>query len=137
MWFFVTEMKTEELKDISTREDVELLVDRFYAKIRVHSELGPIFNDRIRDHWDEHMVTLVNFWETLLLNNRTYFGAPFPKHVNLPIEDLHFEMWLSLFFMTIDEHFQGPVAEDAKFRAHNIARSFSFKIAYFRSGGQG
>ena len=36
-------------QDILTIEDVKLLVDRFYEKIRVDELLGPIFNERIQN----------------------------------------------------------------------------------------
>ena len=38
-------------KEIQSREDVALLVQQFYAKIRADSEIGFYFNETIKN-WD-------------------------------------------------------------------------------------
>jgi hypothetical protein len=63
--------------DIATTDDVALLVDRFYGKVRCGALLGPIFNDVAQVDWPSHMATLYSFWETMLLGTGTYRGAPF------------------------------------------------------------
>ena len=45
-----------------------------------------------------------------------------PKHLQLPVEQRHFDRWLSLFNETLDALFAGEVAENAKLRAASIAR---------------
>jgi hypothetical protein len=71
--------------DIATSDDVALLVDQFYGKVRYDDLLGPIFNDVAQVDWPAHMATLYSFWETMLLGTGTYRGAPFPKHAVLPV----------------------------------------------------
>ncbi len=56
------------------------------------------------------------------------------KHIPLPINNSHFEKWLSLFLETVDEHFAGEVAEEAKTRARNIAGVFQFKLEHIHAG---
>lgn len=56
---------TGNLKDITNRADIALLVREFYRKVKVHPELGPIFTATIKD-WDEHLQLLTDFWETQL-----------------------------------------------------------------------
>jgi hemoglobin len=68
-----------------------------------------------------------------LLEERTYFGSPFPPHAKLPVEKAHFDRWLKLFEETLDENFSGTKAEEAKWRAEKMAEMFQHKIAYFRN----
>ena len=41
-------------------EQIEALVDRFYDRIRIHPELGPVFNAAVRD-WPGHKRLLTSF----------------------------------------------------------------------------
>lgn len=119
-------------KEILSLDDVKLLVDTFYARIREDEMLGPIFSERIQDRWPVHLQKMYSFWQTLLLDEHTYNGRPFPPHMNLPVGHEHFERWLMLFTQTIDELFTGEKAAEAKWRAGNIAKMFESKINYFR-----
>lgn len=122
-----------EEKDILTIADCKTLVDQFYGKVREDTMIGPIFNERIQDRWPEHLEKMYRFWQTVLLDDHTYFGSPFPPHANLPVEWQHFERWLQLFNETIDELFSGKVAEEARWRAKKMAEMFNIKIQYFKN----
>jgi len=104
----------EPRKNITQLEDIKLLVDSFYGKVRKDDMLGPIFNQRIGDKWPQHLDKMHRFWQTVLLDERTYYGSPFLPHANLPVEKEHFSQWLKLFFETIDENFVDEKAERAK-----------------------
>ncbi|GAB3350662.1 hypothetical protein GCM10027566_08250 [Arachidicoccus ginsenosidivorans] len=121
------------LKDILTLEDCKTLVDNFYDKVRKDPLIGPIFDRVIKDRWPEHLEKMYRFWQTVLLEDHTYFGSPFPPHANLPVEWTHFEKWLALFNQTIDEHFTGEVAAEARWRANKMAEMFNFKIQYYKN----
>lgn len=108
-------------RDILTQEDVALLVNSFYAKVRADHLLGAIFNDVIQDNWPAHLKRMIDFWSTVLLYTRTYKDDPMPKHLPLPIGKEHFDRWLALFDETIGEHFHGIIAENARKRAASIA----------------
>ncbi|MBZ4190374.1 group III truncated hemoglobin [Niabella beijingensis] len=123
-------------KDITTREDIQVLVDAFYTKVRRHPEIGPIFDAVIGDRWPQHLEKMYAFWETVLLERHTYFGSPFPPHAKLPVDQLHFDAWLDLWRETIDAHFQGTVAAEAKWRAGKMAAMFLSKIRYYRDSGK-
>ncbi len=125
----------KEAKDIITLEDVKRLVDVFYEKVRQDELLAPIFNERIKDRWPDHLEKMYAFWQTVLLNEPTYAGSPFPPHANLPVNHSHFERWMELFIQTIDTLFQGEKANDAKWRAGRMAELFESKIEYYRSRG--
>lgn len=113
---------------IKSREEVIQIVDSFYAKVRVNSEIGPIFNDVAKVDWVEHMPKLYNFWEDLLFGTDNYKGRPFPPHMKLNLQPIHFEIWLKLFTETIDENYQGMKAEEMKARARRIALNFSINL---------
>lgn len=121
--------------DIKNRTDIELLVNTFYGSIREDELLGPIFNAMIGERWPEHLDKMYRFWETVLLGNHTYSGAPFMPHARLPLEQRHFDRWLALFDTTVDLHFEGIVADDAKARAAKMAVMFLSKIEYLRANG--
>ncbi len=116
------------LADILNRADIQQLVDRFYARVRKHTELGPIFDQRIGDRWPEHLQKMYSFWGTLLLEEYSYSGHPFEPHASLPIGEAHFSAWLCLFQETLDELFSGPIAEQAMLRANLIASAFSKRM---------
>ncbi|MBN9351172.1 MAG: group III truncated hemoglobin [Chitinophagaceae bacterium] len=119
-------------KDISTLEDIKILVDDFYGRVRKDELLAPIFDERIRDRWLKHLERMYTFWQTMLLDEHTYFSSPFPPHATLPVKKEHFERWLSLFSATLDEFFEGEVREKAMLRATKMAEMFQFKIGQIR-----
>jgi hemoglobin len=121
--------------DILSLEDIKQMVDTFYGKVREDGTLGPIFNERIQDRWPEHLEKMYRFWQTILLEEHTYFGAPFPPHAKLPVGQQHFEKWLQLFHQTVDELFTGEKAEEAKWRGKKMAQIFQVKIEMNRGTG--
>ena len=113
---------------INSREDISKLVHRFYAKIRKNELLGPIFNNHITEElWPEHLEKLTDFWETNLFGIAKFKGNPSKKHRNVDanlghtIEQKHFGTWLQLWFETIDELFEGDLADKAKESARRMA----------------
>lgn len=117
-----------ERKALSTREDIQTLVDSFYAKVRVDELIGPVFNDVAKVDWNEHLPKLYDFWNDLLLGSDLYHGRPFPPHTVLGLEIQHFERWLQLFTATVDEHFTGLKALEAKQRALRIGQNFATNL---------
>lgn len=116
------------MKTIDNREDVSLLVNSFYAKIRKHEILGPIFNGSIPDdHWPAHLEKLTDFWESNLFGIPKFRGNPPAAHQRVDtkeghsISQTHFGHWLQLWYETIDELFEGTLAQ----RAKDLARKMS------------
>lgn len=120
-------------EDIKNLTDVKLLVDSFYGKIREDEALKDIFNNKIEDRWPEHLQKMYNFWQTVLLEEHTYYGSPFMPHAKLPVNLEHFERWLALFYKTVDDLFEGEKAEQAKWQGQRMAEMFHSKIEYHRS----
>ncbi|MEK6480950.1 group III truncated hemoglobin [Catalinimonas sp. 4WD22] len=116
------------MKDIQDKADIRLLVDEFYNKVNQDELLAPIFNEVAQVHWEVHLPKMYDFWAKLLLGENAYQGSPFDKHLPLPIEGEHFDRWLGLFMQTLDEHFAGRKAEEARLKAQSIADIFRFKM---------
>jgi hemoglobin len=115
---------------ITTLEDIKLLVDSFYLKVRQDDLLKEIFDNRIEEHqWPLHLDKMYTFWQTILLGEHTYFGSPFAPHAGLPVQGEHFDRWLKLFMQTIDELFEGDKATEAKWRAEKMAEMFKYKLS--------
>jgi len=112
-------------KDITTRTDVALLVNAFYAKVIADKELGPIFHEIANVNWTTHLSAMVDFWENIILFTGTYEGNPMNLHQHLhyiaPLNETHFGRWNNLFIKTVDELFEGAKASLAKHRALSIS----------------
>ena len=119
-------------KDISGLADIQLLVDDFYGQVRKDPLLGPIFEKVIQDRWPEHLEKMYRFWQTVLLEEHTYYGSPFPPHAKVPVATAHFDTWLGIWHQTVDRHFKGSKAEEAKWRGDKMAAMFLSKIEYYQ-----
>lgn len=120
-----------EAAAIGIDEDyVAHLVDTFYAKVRQHEVLGPIFNGVIGDNWDHHLSKLKKFWASVALDAGSYDGRPVPAHVKLDgITPDHFQVWLGLFRETLEE--TAPTGAAVAFfmtRAERIAQSLQYAM---------
>lgn len=112
-------------KEIQSRAEIQLLVDSFYHKVNADELLGPAF---AHVDWPHHLPIMYNFWSSVLLGEMSYSGNPLAKHMNLAIGKEHFSRWLELFTATVDEHFEGYNATEAKNRAHTVAQLFQYKM---------
>jgi hemoglobin len=118
--------------DISTHNDITLLVNTFYERVKKNPVIGYIFSDVAKVDWEHHLPKMYSFWGSLLLGEHSYSGNPMLKHVELSkttsLSEKEFSEWLMLFNQTVDELFEGEKAAEAKIRAANIARLMLFKI---------
>ena len=118
--------------DIENTNDIKLLVDSFYEKVKSDDTIGHIFNDVAKVNWDEHLPRMYSFWESILLGKASFEGNPMVKHILLskktPMKEIHFERWLKLWAETLDANFTGSKKEEAKTRGKSIADLMLFKI---------
>lgn len=129
-------MKTD-IRDI---EDIKLLVDSFYNKAQADNLLGPIFNDVAKVDWSKHLPIMYRFWDSILFGTQGYKGNPMEAHFRLNqkqhLEGNDFNTWKSLFMQTVDELFEGEMADLAKKKAVSIADLMFYKIQnYEQSAG--
>src|SRR3984957_12345051 len=111
-----------------TETEISTIVERFYAKVRVDPEIGPVFNDAVRN-WDAHLTLLKDFWSTVLLTSGRYKGNPLLAHFRLPLEDGHFARWLTLFAETANEVMTPPHAALVVRKANLISVNMKRVIA--------
>jgi len=106
-----------------TEQQIAALVRRFYDKARQDDSLGPLFAKVVHD-WEDHFLTVQDFWSHLLLGTDRYKGMPFGVHTHLPIELDHFDRWLALFTETAREELPAQAAELAIGRANHMTKAF-------------
>ena len=120
-------------EDLMNRADIKTLVIRFYSKIRENEEIGYFFNNSILD-WAEHLEKLTDFWESNLFFTGSFRGNPAVAHVNVDKENnhgitqYHFGIWLNLWFQTIDELFEGEMAQRLKHNARKMSTHLFLRI---------
>lgn len=106
---------------IETSVDIKEMVDAFYDRIRQDSLVGPVFDTVVKVDWQKHLPRMYAFWTTVALHQAGYKGNPIEKHQDVArrvaLEEAHFDRWLTLFEETVDERFEGHVAELVKHRA--------------------
>lgn len=110
---------------------ISRLVDEFYARVRVHPRLGPVFETAVED-WPEHLAKLKLFWQSVALNAGLYTGRPMQVHLRTPgIEPAHFGEWLYLFEQTLRDLAPDERAvEYFMVRASRIGESLKLGLYY-------
>jgi len=120
-------------KDIETREDITRLIVQFYEQVKKDSIIGFIFNDVVNMNWEVHIPVIVDFWETILLDNPVYKKNAMEVHYDLnkkiALQQKHFSQWLLLFYTSVDNLYTGKTATLAKTRAKSIAAVMEFKMS--------
>lgn len=118
-------------RDITGREDLLVLVTRFYEKLLADNSISYIFTDVAKIDLSNHLPVLVNFWDSILFQSDTYHKNAMQPHLTLhqqsPLQKHHFETWLRLFKESVDELFDGKIAFIAKERATSIATVMQIK----------
>lgn len=115
-----------------TDQEIDLLVETFYARVRRHHRLGPIFEKAIgEDGWPRHLATLKDFWSSVLNTSGRYKGQPMTVHQGVEeITEGLFTPWLNLFHQTCVELFDAPRAAIVGQKAERIARSLKLGLFF-------
>lgn len=112
------------MKDITSRADIERLIQSFYGKLLQIPDMKAVFEGI---DLPAHIPHIVHFWSFVLLDEEGYTTNVFEKHTRLPIRPQQFDTWLSVFTATVDELFSGEKADMAKQRATSLAYTFKSK----------
>ncbi len=124
---------TRQQPDIQNSSDVKHLVDTFYKQVLDDQVIGHIFRGHMEITIQEHLPKMYRFWESLLLDESSYRGNPMLKHIELDrkisLTDAHFDHWISLWTLTIDNHYSGHTADLAKEKAIMLKDLMKLKIA--------
>ncbi|WP_457615720.1 group III truncated hemoglobin [Lutibacter sp.] len=122
------------MKDIENRQDIYVLMKKFYVKLMSDEEMKHFFTAFLdKNLLEEHLQTLVDFWDNILFYSGAYQKNAMRPHLQLqkqhPFSKNHFQKWLSHFNASVDELFEGEVAHTAKSRALSIATVMQIKIS--------
>lgn len=110
------------------RPGLALLLRRFYADVRQHQLIGPIFNRTIHD-WPAHLEKIADFWSNVTGGPIRYSG-PMPfKHLPLGLEPPHFEAWLDLWRRHCRAHLPADAAAELITAAESIGDRIRWIIA--------
>ena len=67
-------------RDITKRADIEIFIVNFYENVKADATIGFIFNDVVQMNWEKHIPVIVDFWETILLDNPVYTNNAMEVH---------------------------------------------------------
>ena len=112
------------MHDITSKEDIEILIKKFYDRLLSINEMRPPFEGL---DFEKHIPHIVHFWSFVLLDEEGYKTNVFDKHLNLPIKPHMFDIWLNVWLETVDSLFSGEKADLAKQRATVLAFTFKSK----------
>ncbi len=117
--------------DIKNNNDIKLLVDTFYERIKTDARIGFLFTEVAKVNWETHLPKMYAFWENIIFHTGDYNGNPMLKHKELhehfPLNEAHFIRWMVLFSETVDSLFKGQTATEIKQRAENISAAMMYK----------
>lgn len=102
-------------------DGIQKLIKSFYADVRQHSVLGPIFNSKIHD-WPAHLEKIAEFWALQSGGSSGYRGGFGAAHLPLELKPEHFQLWLGLWEFNNGRLLAPREAEEMNALAHQFAR---------------
>jgi len=111
-----------------TADQIDMVMRRFYAGVRKHPELGPVFANHITD-WPEHEAKIADFWRNAILFERSYDGNPMRAHMRAgDVRADHFDGWLALFDEVLQTTLPAETAASWSLLAHRIGRGLRMGV---------
>lgn len=122
-------------QDISSRRDIHFIITAFYKKLVADENMLPFFEAIVKENQlEEHIETITNFWQDILLYTSSYGNNVMQKHLDfnnkIAFKKEHFTTWLSYLESTIDTSFEGQNAQNMKDRAASIAMVMQMKMQH-------
>lgn len=119
--------------DIGSRQDIKIIMTKFYDKLLVDAKMLPFFEDIVaKNHLEHHLEIITNFWNDILFDTLTYTNNVMQKHLDksmfIQFKKEHFSIWISYFIETITSLFEGENSEKMKARAQSIAIVMQLKM---------
>ena len=92
--------------DISSREDIKLIITKFYNLLLADQKMIPFFEDIVaQNHLEEHLDVISDFWNDILFDTNSYSNNVMKKHddkfVFLRFYEEYFTIWMLYFLETI------------------------------------
>jgi hemoglobin len=122
------------MTDIETREDILLIMRKFYDKLLADDSINFFFTKitTVDQHLEAHFEILATFWEQSLFLKGGYYNNMFSIHKDVhekqTFTKAHYDTWLQHFNSTIDDHFEGKYAEQMKTQALSMATIMKIKF---------
>lgn len=113
------------MRDITTEQDIEVLVNQFYDAVVLDEILAPFF---MRIDFAHHKPKMIDFWAFVLLDKPGYTTNIFDKHAAMTLTAEALNHWTVLFEQTVRNLYSGEKAEFAILRAKTIAWTFKEKM---------
>lgn len=106
---------------IGGQPGIQNLLKHFYADVRQHAVLGPVFQRHIHD-WPAHEKKIGTFWAQVTGGPSGYAGGMAARHLALGIGAAHFQAWLQLWEFNCQAHLSSGEAREMIALAHEIGR---------------
>ena len=111
-----------------TPEEIDRVVAEFYACIREHPGLGPVFAAHVTD-WPAHEAKIARFWRNAILFERSYDGNPLEVHRRAGnVRPGMFDIWLGLFDAVLRRQLPPDTAAAWSALAHRIGRGLRYGV---------
>lgn len=109
-------------------DQIDQVVGGFYARVRTHPKLGPVFAAHITD-WPAHEAKIAGFWRNAILFERGYDGNPMMVHKRAGnVRPGMFDDWLALFDATLAETLPVTTSQQWSALAHRIGRGLRYGL---------
>lgn len=111
-----------------TPTEIDRVVADFYAAIRPHPGLGPVFAAHVTD-WPAHEAKIARFWRNAILFERGYDGNPMQVHRAAGnVRPGMFAPWLELFDSILVRTLAPDIAAAWSALAHRIGDGLRYGV---------
>jgi len=111
-----------------TPAEIDRVVAEFYAVVRQHPGLGPVFAAHVTD-WPAHEEKIARFWRNAILLERSYDGNPMQAHRDAGnVRPGMFEIWLGLFDSVLRRELPAETAAAWSALAHRIGAGLRYGL---------
>ncbi len=111
-----------------TPDEINRVVADFYAAVRVHPGLGPVFAAHVTD-WPAHEEKIARFWRSAILMERSYDGNPLQVHREAGnVMPGMFSVWLDLFDNVLKRTLAPETATAWSALAHRIGQGLRYGV---------
>ncbi len=97
------------------------LLHHFYADVRQHQILGPIFEPQI-ENWPAHIEKITDFWTQVTGGPSGYGGGMPARHIPLGLREEHFQSWLGLWDINCHQWLSADCAGELSALARQIGQ---------------
>ncbi|MGB7262683.1 MAG: group III truncated hemoglobin [Albidovulum sp.] len=109
-------------------DQIAHVVAEFYAAVRTHPVLGPVFAAHVTD-WPTHEAKIAGFWRNAILHERSYDGNPMAVHQRAGnVRPGMFDAWLALFDSVLARSLAPQIAAQWSALAHRIGRGLRYGL---------